>query len=80
VLAELNDPIVQVVYGDQSDQMTIKELCSKGPFDIIIDDASHVPRYITVREGFPKEPFMPYTNLSVKPLRKKIDVMHAFCS
>jgi len=44
----LNDPVVQIVEGDQSKDDVLNKLCRKGPFDVIMDDASHMPAYFTV--------------------------------
>jgi len=42
-LREIGDPTIQVIFGDQSNGTVLKSICKKGPFDIIIDDASHIP-------------------------------------
>jgi len=36
---------IKVIWGDQSKMETLKILCSEGPFEIIIDDATHVPEH-----------------------------------
>jgi len=37
---------VVVVRGDQSKSETMKDLASRGPYDILIDDGSHVPEHM----------------------------------
>jgi len=37
---------VEVVYGDQSKKATMDQLATMGPWDIIIDDGSHVPQHV----------------------------------
>jgi len=39
-------PSVAIKYGDQSEKRTLNKLCRRGPFNIIIDDGSHVPRHV----------------------------------
>jgi len=39
-------PKVGVVYGDQSEERTMDQLRARGPWDVIIDDASHVPEHV----------------------------------
>jgi len=36
---------IQVMFGDQSEEESLHKACQKGPFDIIIDDGSHVPEH-----------------------------------
>jgi hypothetical protein len=37
---------LSILRGDQSKKETMDKLCSMGPFDIIIDDGSHVPKHM----------------------------------
>jgi hypothetical protein len=37
---------LSILRGDQSKKETMDQLCSMGPFDIIIDDGSHVPKHM----------------------------------
>ena len=36
---------VKLLFGDQSKPSTMKQVCENGPFNIIIDDGSHVPSH-----------------------------------
>lgn len=41
------DPRIKVLQGSQDDPAFLKEVCEKrGPFDIIIDDGSHIPKHM----------------------------------
>ncbi|KAI2501785.1 major facilitator superfamily-like protein [Fragilaria crotonensis] len=45
---------VRVHFGDQSTRETMQVLADAGPFDIIIDDGSHVPQHVrfsSIRSG-----------------------------
>eukprot|EP00568_Trieres_chinensis_P008014 CAMPEP_0183308610 /NCGR_PEP_ID=MMETSP0160_2-20130417/22356_1 /TAXON_ID=2839 ORGANISM="Odontella Sinensis, Strain Grunow 1884" /NCGR_SAMPLE_ID=MMETSP0160_2 /ASSEMBLY_ACC=CAM_ASM_000250 /LENGTH=292 /DNA_ID=CAMNT_0025472471 /DNA_START=159 /DNA_END=1037 /DNA_ORIENTATION=+ len=42
------DERVKVVNGDQSDPAVLAQLCELGPFDVIIDDGSHVPSHMVI--------------------------------
>jgi hypothetical protein len=44
--ATKNQDRLKVLWGDQSQQETMDKLCSLGPWDIIIDDGSHVPEHM----------------------------------
>jgi hypothetical protein len=37
---------LSILRGDQSKKETMDKLCAMGPFDIIIDDGSHVPKHM----------------------------------
>ena len=41
-----NTTAVEIVYGDQSKKATVDRLATMGPWDIIIDDGSHVPQHV----------------------------------
>jgi len=41
-----NHKSISIEYGDQSKKETLDRLCRRGPFDIIIDDGSHVPNHV----------------------------------
>ena len=41
-----NSTTVEIVYGDQSKKATMDRLAAMGPWDIIIDDGSHVPQHV----------------------------------
>lgn len=36
---------IRIIHGDQSKIETLARLCELGPFDIVIDDGSHVPQH-----------------------------------
>jgi hypothetical protein len=42
-----NNPLIRVYYGDQASKPTMDYLRKQGPWDIIIDDGSHVPSHVT---------------------------------
>src|SRR5271166_1233802 len=42
------DPRIKVFRGSQDDPIFLKNVCTeRGPFDIIIDDGSHIPKQVT---------------------------------
>lgn len=45
-VTELTEPGIDVLVGDQSDPVFLKSLCDGyGPFDIVLDDGSHLPEH-----------------------------------
>ena len=40
-----NKQVIELYLGDQSKKATMNDMLSKGPFDIIVDDGSHVPQH-----------------------------------
>jgi hypothetical protein len=44
--ATRNQDKLKIIWGDQSKATTMKRLCAHGPFDVIIDDGSHVPAHM----------------------------------
>lgn len=51
-ISRLNQPIsgttqrVHIMYGDQSKKETMDRIKAMGPFDIIVDDGSHIPEHV----------------------------------
>lgn len=39
-------PKTKVIWGDQSKNETMQELIRRGPWDIIVDDGSHIPSHM----------------------------------
>lgn len=49
---EINEPRIFFEQGDQSDPVFLQALVTKyGPFDIVVDDGSHIGRHITASFG-----------------------------
>jgi len=44
--ARQNQDKLKIMWGDQSKEETMDALCGNGPFDIIVDDGSHVPSHV----------------------------------
>ena len=43
---EAADSRVKIIEGDQSRMETMEALCQEGPYDIILDDGSHLPSHV----------------------------------
>ena len=51
------DPRIKVLRGSQDDAVFLGKVCEEhGPFDIVIDDGSHIPKHVVASFGilFPK--------------------------